>query len=378
MKTDKIKILYVADTFAPKKDGVVRFMLETSSRLSDKFEVNFLAPRLEGAETAARTMNLNVAFVPIRRFQISNYPLAHPNSKVIHQAVEENDIIFINSIAFLGLAALKHAKKLKKPIIEFVHSIDWELFAYATKFPDKYAGTLKPLVIRQYKKCNLLIVANKGMRTLLKSLKIKIPIGVLPLGVDQKKFYFDRIKRVYVRRELGLTNNFVIGFHGRLSKEKNIELLVKSFEIFKKRVPQARLLILGDGIEKRCLDKSGVISKGFVNNPQDYLQAMDVYVLPSQTETSALSLMEAMSCGLPCIATNVGAIPSYLKNNRNGILLNKDDLKPELVALAINKFFVDIRFRNNIKQNAAKTIECCYSWDKTTKELERYFLKLIK
>lgn len=378
MENKKIKVLYVADTFLPKKDGVVRFMMETSSRLSDRFDVSFLAPKIEGAEFAARTNNLNVYFVSVRRFKINNYPIPHPKSKIINEAISNADIIFINSIAPLGVAALKHAKKQKKMIVEFIHSIDWELFAYATRFPDRYAGTLKPLVMRQYRKSDVVLVANRNIRTLLRSLKLTKPIEVVPLGVDQKKFNFDRIKRVYIRRELGLTNNFVIGFHGRLSKEKNIQLLVKVFEAFKKKRPQARLLILGDGNESRLLNKNGIIYKGLVDNPEDYLQAMDVYVLPSQTETTALSLMEAMSCGLPCIATNAGVVPSYLKNARNGILINKDKLSTELLVLAIDKLYTDIKLRNTIKRNAAKTIECCYSWDRTTRELERIFEKLVK
>lgn len=378
MKEKKIKVLYVADTFAPKKDGVVRFMLETSSRLSRKFEASFLAPRIDGAEVAARTMNLNVSFVPVRRFRVNTYPVPHPTSKIISKAVSDVDIVFINSIAPLGVAAMKFAEKHKKPIVEFVHSIDWELFAYATKFPDRYAGTLKPIVLRQYRKSDVLIVANRGIQTLLRSLKIKVPIKIIPLGVDQKKFHFDRIKRVYVRREMGLTNNFVVGFHGRLSKEKNISLLVKAFNIFKKKVPQARLLVLGDGKELHHLDTEGIICKGFVDTPEDYLQAMDAYVLPSMTETSGLSLMEAMACGLPCIATNVGAIPSYLHNNKNGILLDKNKLSPELVALAIETLYKNIRLRNELKNSAVKTIVCCYSWDKTTRELERVFESIIK
>jgi glycosyltransferase involved in cell wall biosynthesis len=370
-----LKVLYVADTAPPKKDGVVRFMLETANRLNTKkFEVSFLLPRFKGSEETMRTMNITTTFVPVRHFKIATYPPANPKSKVVKQAIENTDIVFINSIAPLGSSALKYASKIGKPIVQFVHSIDWELFAYATPFPDKYAGALKPIVRRLYNKSNILLIASSNLKTILRDAKVTTKTTLVPLGVDTRKFKQDRIKRVYMRRSLNLRTNFVIGFHGRLSTEKNIKLLISAFEIVKRKIPETKLLLMGDGTQMKLLRKNqDIIATGFVDNPEDYLQAVDVYTLPSMTETTGLSLMEAMACGLPCIATNVGAIPSYLKDRFNGILLDKDKLDANLLALAIEKLYRDIRLRNEIKENAKKLIPKLYNWDKTTKELEHIF-----
>ena len=375
----KSKILYIADTAPPKKDGVITFMLETSRRLSEKFGVCFLLPKIEGAEKAARALKLNATFVPVRRFKIADYPPAVPKSKIIRQVIEEADLIFINSIGPLGSRSLKYARKIGKPIVEFVHSIDWEIFAYATRFPDRYAGMLRPIVRRLYNKSDLLLVANKKIRVILRGAKVRSRIKILHLGIDMKRFHQDRIKRVYMRRELGLKDNFVIGFHGRLSKEKNIKVLVKAFEQVQKRIPAAKLLIIGDGPKRKLLKKNqDIISVGFVDNPEDYLQAVDVYVLASQTETSALSLMEAMACSLPCIATNVGAIPSYLKHNINGILIDKDELDANLLAHAIEKLHRNILLRNKLRENAKQITSELPSWDKTARELEQIFEEVLK
>ena len=326
-----------------------------------------------------KTMNLDATFVPVRRFKIATYHPAIPKSKIVRSAIDKTDIVFINSVAPLGSSSLKYAKKISKPVIEFIHSIDWELFAYATAFPDKYAGALKPIVRRLYNKSDLLLVANKGLRTILHASKINNTIKILPLGVDIKKFKQDRIKRVYIRRELRLKDNFVIGYHGRLSKEKNIKMLAKAFEKFRTKVPEAKLLIMGDGKEKKYLKGNpNILTTGFVNNPEDYLQAIDIYVLPSMTETTGLALMEAMACGLACIATNVGAIPSYVRDGGNGILLDKNKIDANLLALAIEKLHRNIKLRNELKQNASKSIDCCYTWENTTKELEKFFESMIK
>jgi glycosyltransferase involved in cell wall biosynthesis len=373
-----IKILYVADTAPPKKDGVVRFMLETYKRLnSEKFEVSFLLPKIEGAEKIARTMNLNVTFVPVRRFTVATYPPAIPKSKIIKEVIENTDVVFINSIAPLGGSALTYANKIGKPVVEFVHSLEWEHFAYATKFPDKYAKVLKPIVRRAYNKSNVLVVANKGIKNSLKTMKLTPKIEVTSLGVDQKKFCFDRIKRVYLRRELKLTNSFVIGYQGRLSREKNIKLLAETFDKINQKIPNSKLIIVGDGLEKKYLKNPNILHIGFVDNPEDYLQVMDMFVLPSMTETTALALMEAMSTGLPCIATNVGAIPSYLKHRFNGILLNKEKLDSTVLEYAILKLYKDARLRKKLGDNAANTIGTAYSWDKTTTHLENIFEEVL-
>jgi 1,2-diacylglycerol 3-alpha-glucosyltransferase len=370
-----LNVLYVADTAPPKKDGVVRFMLETATRLNaKKFNVTFLVPRLKNSEETMKKLSISTSFVPVRHFEIATYPPAIPKSNVVKKAIEDTDLVFINSIGPLGSSALKYANKIKKPIVQFVHSIDWELFAYATPFPDRYAGALKPIVRRLYNKSNVLLIASDNLKLILKSAKVTTRTKLLPLGVDIRKFKQDRVKRVYMRRDLNLKSNFVIGFHGRLSTEKNIKLLVDAFEIVKKKIPETKLLIMGNGTQMKLLRKnSKIITTGFVDNPEDYLQAVDVYALPSMTETTGLSLMEAMACGLPCIATNVGAIPSYLEDRVNGLLLDKDDLDANLLALAIEKLYRDVRLRNEIRENAKKLIPELYNWDRTTKELEHIF-----
>jgi glycosyltransferase involved in cell wall biosynthesis len=379
----KTKILYVADTAPPKKDGVVRFMMETYIRLNpEKYDISFLIPKIEGAENIARKMNINATFVPVRRFKIANYPTPIPKSKIIREVIDNTDIIFINSIGPLGSASLKYAKKIGKKIIEYVHSIDWELFAYATRFPDRYASKLAPIVKRQYSKSDLLIVANKTIKTILRGHNIENKIKIVPLGVDLKKFKPDLIMRSIMRKKLGLENKFVIGYHGRLSTEKNIKLLVDSFQNIKKRIPKSKLLIIGDGDEKKWFSKQNkiiedIVNIGFVDNPEKYLLAVDVYILPSQTETTGLSLMEAMAIGLPCIATNVGAIPSYLKNNVNGLLLKKDKLDVNLLSFAIEKLYREPLLRTKLKQNARRIISSTYTWEKTTIELEAIFDSML-
>ena len=174
---------------------------------------------------------------------------------------------------------------------------------------------------------------------------------------------------------MGIDKEFVIGYHGRLSKEKNIKLLVDSFKKFHKKYPDSKLLVLGDGPERDLVKGDGIISTGFVSNPELYLRVMDCYVLLSKTETSALSLMEAISSGIPVISSAVGLIPTYV-NDATGILIEKKDLKKQRVVQSMESVR-NSRFKAKIKTIAARIFIEKRDWSKIANELSNIFDKTL-
>lgn len=374
-----VKVLYVADTFLPKRDGVVRYMLETAARFSKNIELNFLVPDFTGAREEAQKKKIQATFCPVMRFRVADYPSTSPKSKIIDKAIKDVDIVCIQSIAPLGAATILQAKKQGKKLVEVVHSIDWKLLAYGTRFPERAIPIVRSAAKFLYNKNDLLIVADKSVKDVLRGVSVKKPIKVIPLGVDRKKFKKDLQKRVLMRRKLKVKDNFVIGYLGRLSAEKNITMLVKAFELIKKKIPKAKLLLIGGGAQEKLVQgKKDIILTGFVENPHDYLQTIDVFVLPSKTETTALALMEAMAVGLPAVASAVGAIPSYVVSGRNGILIAKNSISAQMIANAIEIIHTSPQLRINLAKNAEKTIHEFYDWNKTAKELEKVFKDLVK
>ena len=109
-------------------------------------------------------------------------------------------------------------------------------------------------------------------------------------------------------------------------------------------------MLRGEGIER--FGRSDNISK--------YLQAMDIFVLPSLTETSSLSTMEAMSCGLVVIATPVGHVQHYIQDGTNGYLFNKKDVR--MLSARIEYLIHNQQKFKEIGKEARKTIVQDYSW----------------
>ncbi len=130
--------------------------------------------------------------------------------------------------------------------------------------------------------------------------------------IDTYRFCFNYRIREEVRLQNGLQNHFVMGFSGRLEAVKNVDFIIEILYSLRKIKKDIMLMIVGEGsLRKQLVDKcktlklhNSVIFTGFVENVADYLQAMDIFLLPSEFEGFPNALLEAQSVGLPCIASD--------------------------------------------------------------------------
>lgn len=137
----------------------------------------------------------------------------------------------------------------------------------------------------------------------------KEPFEVVPNGVDVARFRFNQQQRDEMRNRLQLDESFVVGHVGRFYYEKNHAYLIAMFRELRKKVPNAVLLLLGDGAlmeeMKALVDKVGLRDSvrfmGVIRDCAPYYQAMDAFVLPSLYEALPLTGIEAQCAGLPCL-----------------------------------------------------------------------------
>lgn len=153
--------------------------------------------------------------------------------------------------------------------------------------------------------------------------------GIIPLTVNKKS-------KQALSAELGIEpGEVVIGTVARLDTVKNQPLMLQATRALIDQGYKVRLLLVGDGPERDNLQaitqqlelKSAVIFTGFQAKPADYLGLMDIFLLPSFTEGTSMTLLEAMSLGIPTVATRVGGTPEIVEDKKTGFLVESDDLK---------------------------------------------------
>lgn len=171
-----------------------------------------------------------------------------------------------------------------------------------------------------------------------------LDIGVMPEkvtvvynGVDHAKFSSKK-KRPHEP---------VIGIAARISGFKGHDVLILAMPQILKKFPDARLMIIGDGPAKPGLQhlvsqlklEDNVEFIGFVNDVENYLDQLSVFVLPSQLEGLPFCVIEAMAMGIPVVATRTGDVPQLVVDGETGLIL--EQATPETVADAIEEILAD-------------------------------------
>ena len=178
-------------------------------------------------------------------------------------------------------------------------------------------------------------------------------------GVNSAYFIPDAQARANERKKLGfLPENTVFCCVARLAKEKNQEILLHAFAFVHAKNPSVRLLFVGDGAEqKRLLHlirqnnlEKEVVWVGEVPDVKPYLQAADVFVLPSKTESLPLALLEACACELPAIVSKAGDMPQVVRHGETGFVFNGTDAV--LLSALMAELVENTALRQKMGQNA--------------------------
>ena len=166
-------------------------------------------------------------------------------------------------------------------------------------------------------------------------------VAVVPNGIDTASFA-DASGALALRQSLGIPSAaLVIGTIGRLNEVKRQDLLIRAFAEVLNQVPEAHLLLVGDGPERESLGRltdelkiaQSVHFAGYQTRPQDFLHVMNIFALTSRTEGMPLVILEAWAAGLPVVASRVGGIPKLVDQDQNGLLFDSGDQDALMVAL---------------------------------------------
>lgn len=391
-----MRIVIFTDTFLPQVNGVVTFILESSKKLADRgHKILIFAPRTKGSEK----INLNhpnievVTSLSVELPSYKEYKIAFPDVAKELRIVKKfrPDIFHVQSSFSMGLAGLYIARKMGKPIIAHYHTLLPDFIKYYLPIPIlKNENIFNDFTWRLtndfYNRCDLVLTPSKVMKDLLIEHKIKVPVDVLSNGIDLAIFTPElQSVRDLIKDRFGLGKITLI-HSGRMSYEKNIQVLIKAFALVKKNVSEdVKFLMIGDGpalgdLKKKAADLkvdrdmifTGYMSRKFLLT---FLKSSDIFITASTMETQGIVVLEAMATRMAVIGADKMALPELIKNGENGYLFAPGNEK-----MLAEKILTLIKSGDLREKMAAKSFELvkAHSIILTIEKLENIYSGLIE
>ncbi|SFL54622.1 Glycosyltransferase involved in cell wall bisynthesis [Gracilibacillus orientalis] len=215
-------------------------------------------------------------------------------------------IVMHSHIDQMSVFPLKAAKRTGIPVrVAHSHKTKSEATGKVKWFKEM-AGSLIPVYATDYFACS-----SEAAEWLFKSRGKQAEI--MFKGIELDRFCYSHSLREQGRRELNIIDKeFVIGHFGRFTPQKNYDYLIELFVGFRRRIPQSKLILVGDGplkaeIEAKIMHyhiQNHVILLEAKEDMKKWLQVFDLFVFPSLQEGLPLTLVEAQGAGLPIIASD--------------------------------------------------------------------------
>jgi glycosyltransferase involved in cell wall biosynthesis len=200
-------------------------------------------------------------------------------------------------------------------------------------------------------------------------------VKVVPLGTDLQQFDPSHYNKIEARKIFGLPEKgYTIGVLGRLDRLKGQHILLRAVPEVVEQHPNVIFLVVGDEtagehgykeyLLKLCHElgiERYVKYLPFIDDVPRLMAALDVFVLPSFSETFGLVVVEAMAMERPIIATNAGGLPEIITDGKTGLLVKPRDATA--VAWAIHRVLSDSALRSSLGHLAREEALRRYDFD---------------
>ncbi|MCP4367659.1 MAG: glycosyltransferase family 4 protein [Deltaproteobacteria bacterium] len=284
------------------------------------------------------------------------------------------DIIHAHTATTDGYVGLLLKKKYNIPLVCSLRGSDINIYPYR----DRLTMCLTKKVISE---ADQVTSVSHALKAAAESIaKPKKPIKVIYNGCDLNTFKFNQEVRTEYRARLKiLMNEKVIIFVGGIQKTKGIFELIHAFMKVILQYPDLNLILIGEGEEfatiKNTISSNNLDKKIRLVGRQPHIEivkwlnAADIFVLPTYNEGLPNVILEAMACGLPVIAARVGGIPEVVTEN-TGILISPKS--SEILAKGINDMLTRKWDRNVIRKHIEK-----FTWERNANKIVQIYENVL-
>jgi spore coat protein SA len=364
-----------------------RWIWEVSKRLSKKHEVTICSP---SDRASFRIQNgIRCIYIKRKQIRISRAPAIFSYTKKVFNYYLKAlanirdlnpDIVHLHSTAPHTIVLSKNLLKNACSLISVHQCIGFRTLSFpAKRIEDE-------LISYSFGKADAILPVSKyakeHLRTSFQRLNHK-SFCVTYCGVDSSLFRFDQKMAKNARDKYGLSDSQAILFVGRIVPEKGPHLLLEALKIVRKKIPNAKLLLVGPvqttrnvsyalNIIKACKKEAKFLGPLPYEELIPLYCAADIFVNPVLVpEAFGMVNVEAMACERPVIATQVGAIPEIIDNGKNGILIPPHNVKA--LASAIIFLLDNHNIAKQMGTAGRDKVEKHFTWEKVVKRVTKAY-----
>ena len=386
-----MKIAIFSDSYHPSIDGVVTQINNMAREFTEMgHEVLVVAPAHSSKFEEHKKGKLKELLLPsisLPTYKDYRISMAHSPRVLKELRKFKPDIIHIQTPFSVGWQGLRYGKKLRVPVIGTYHTLIPEFLMYIPIPFLRHIGFAKYLTWKYsahfYNKCDVVTTPTQKMKAELEKNGIR-GVVVLSNAIDFDKFYSAGKKRGRVKSSKK-SKPFKLIYFGRISFEKNIEVILFALRHLLVKKMDVSLTITGDGPALKSLKETAkeigiqkyVEFTGKMTGEKlaKTVAEHDALVTASTIETQGLTILEAMAAGVPCIGANYLAIPDAISYGKNGFLFRPFDFGD--LALQVEKLASSAALRKKLGENALKTAQNFRS-EKIVEETLRIYKRAIK
>ncbi len=383
-----MRIAIFSDNFYPELSGVADSIAKLAVELSKLgHEICFFVPRYGAKDFKVvnlpqKELDLGKN-IKVKRLFALPAPLAGAQSRLVLPLFSgrifknfKPDIIHSQLFFGAGLEALIAAKLNYLPLIGTNHtSITDFVPSFFKKISLGYA-------VWYYNRCDFVTGPSESVFKEMLTNGFEKPHRAMSNPIDTNTFCPSGDKIEY-KKKFNLSNNTIV-YAGRLSPEKNIDVILKAVALAKKNIKNINLAIAGSGKTENELKR--LAKKLDLENEVKFLgtlskvdlaklyRASEIFSIASTSETQSMVLMQALACGLPAVAVDARALPEYV-NEKNGYIVKAGDEKAmaeKFILLLENR-----ELREKLGQGAYDFVQQ-FSAPNIAKEWERLYKKVIE
>lgn len=373
------------NTYTPHVGGVAGSVQQLTEDLrSGNHQVLVVAP--EFPEMPADEPNV-IRIPAIQNFNGSDFSVSLPAPVQLRERLDDfsPDVIHAHHPYLLGDTALRISASQNLPLV-FTHHTMYEKY---THYVPADSPLLKRFVIEltigYVNLCDHVIAPSQSVAEIIQERGAETDITVVPTGVKYSRF--SNGDGNTARREYDIPEDaFLVGHVGRLAPEKNLKFLAEPVNEFLGRAPGAHFLVVGDGpsVEpmKNIFQSGGVLNRvhfAGIQKDQDLVNcyhAMDVLAFSSKSETQGMVLAEAMAAGTPVVALDASGARDIVEDNKNGILLEEEDVGAFAQALRTVQNLSPAERRKwltNVDETAHE-----FSAERSVEKVDRLYSRLLE